>query len=151
MIGNKKRKSETSPAFARIYALLRVQSVASCYVYALGPCRHQTEKIYEYQYVHRQQADADQRELAKDLKNLPGQERRGDAQGEVLGPGFFQIQADSLHQVEAGVDEEDRNDPLQEPFIEDGGLDQEEVDEPRLGVEAQEIGQLFQQIGRAHV
>ena len=80
------------------------------------------------------------------LIDLPGQEGCGDSQGEVLGPGLFQIQADSLNQVEAGVNEEDLNEPLQEPFIEDGGLDQEEVDELRLGVEAQVVGQLLQHI-----
>src|SRR5208337_3234241 len=112
----------------------------------LSACDHHFQKIQEYQHIHRQQAEADQRDPAYDLEYLPGQEGSGDEQGKVLGPGFFKIQANSLHQVKSGVDKNHLADPPEQTVIDQRSLFQQNVDDARLGIKAHVVGHSLQHI-----
>ena len=124
----------------------------------LTACRNQLYQIEKNQCVDHQQAHSGHCQSAKYLEDLPGQEGGGDGQCQVLGPYFFQIQADSLDQIEAGINEYDCPDTPKQPVIEDRHPVEDEVDETRLRVEAQMVGQigkniadiLVQQPQRAH-
>lgn len=96
-----------------------------------------TRKVNENSDVNGKEGDADFRDAVQQLADLPGQERRGDDEGEIFAPDLFEIEADGFKDAEAGVTEGGEADAAQHGVVDELGLVKEEVDEAGLGVEAQ--------------
>src|SRR6266568_255843 len=68
----------------------------------------------------------------ENLENLPRQEGSGDCQGQILAPGLFKIETDSLCRTDTRINEGEYPYPAQNRVIDQGRLFQQKVDEARF-------------------
>ena len=109
------------------------------------------QQIEEDQGVDGEQADANPGKAAEDFEDLQGQERGGDGEGEELAPGLFEIEADAFGEGDGGIGEGDEADAAQKGIVEERGLVEDEVDQVRLGIEAEMAGEEFDLVGDVFV
>jgi len=100
------------------------------------------EQVEEYQYIDSQQAGANPGESAQDFNDLPGKKRGGDRQGEVLSPGFFEVESEAFSHGQAAIAKRRQADAAQQRIVEQGCFFKDEIDEARLGVEAKMFGEV---------
>ncbi|MGB6721040.1 MAG: hypothetical protein WBE72_09620 [Terracidiphilus sp.] len=112
---------------------------------------HQLDEIEEHQDVDGEQADARPGDAADDLVNLPGQKRNGDGKGEEFAPGLLKIKAQAFGNAEAGVTEGRQADAAQLRIVDQRGFLQQKIDQARLGVEAEMVGEGGEYIGEVFV
>ncbi len=116
-----------------------------------GAVNDKLEQIEEDQRVDGEQADADPSEAADDFEDLERQEGSGDGEGEELAPGFLEIEADAFGEGDAGIGEGDEADAAQEGIVQERGFREDEIDQVRLGIEAEIAGEEFDLVGDVFV
>src|SRR5208283_4422080 len=90
-------------------------------------------------------------EAVENYEDLPRQERGGDGEGEELAPGFFEIEADAFGEGNARVGEGEEADAAQHGIVEERRFVEDEIDQVRLGIEAEVAGEEFDLVGDVFV
>ncbi len=101
----------------------------------LSSLRQHFQQVEEHQDIDHQQARTHERDATKDFQDLPGQERGGDSEGHVLGPGLFQVEADALGEAQCSIGKEGHAEAAQHAVIDNGCAVEDEVDEAGFRVE----------------
>ena len=116
-----------------------------------GAVENKQQQVDEDNNVDGEQAGADPGEAAEDFEDLKRQERGGDREGEEFAPGFLEIEADAFSEGNAGIGEGEEADAAQEGIVEERSFLEDEVDQMRLGIEAQMVGEEFDLVGDVFV
>lgn len=115
----------------------------------LSALHHHLYQVGKDEDVYEEQHRPDGRDAANDFEDLPWQEGRGDHEGHVFSPGFFQVQADSLRRAQSGVGKQSYAEAAQGLVVYQRSLVENEIDEMGLGAEMEmvsEAGYHFRQI-----
>jgi hypothetical protein len=116
-----------------------------------GTVNDDAEQIDEDEDVDGEEADANPGDVTEDLEELPGQERGGDGEGEVLAPGLFKIEADAFDHGEGGVQIREKADAAENRVVDERGFLEDKSDQARLGIEAEMAGEEVDLIGDVSV
>jgi hypothetical protein len=116
-----------------------------------GASDDDAEQIDDDKDVDGEQADSNPSDMVNDLEELPGQERGGDGEGEVLSPGLFKIEADAFGHCEGGVAISEETDAAQNRVVDEGGFLEDKSDQARLRIEAEMAGKEVDLIGEVFV
>jgi len=121
--------------------VLYIGLVPVCFAHPFSAPCHQLQEIKEDQGVDHEQANTDEGESAIDLEYLPRQKGGRDGQCEVLSPRLFKIETGSLNQIEGTIEKYHRANTPKQLIIKQRSFVENEVNEARLGIEAQVISQ----------
>jgi len=117
----------------------------------LGAGDDKIQEIEEDEEIDGEQANANPVDVAKDLEEFPRKERSSDGEGQELAPGFLKVKADAFGHGDGGVAVGDEADATQNRIVDEGGFFEDEVDQTRLGIEAEMAGEEVDLIGDVFV
>ena len=89
--------------------------------------------------------------MAKDFEEFPGEERGSDSEGEELAPSLLEVKTDAFDHGDSGVGKSNEADAAQDWIVDEGGFFQKEVDQARLGIEAEMAGEEVDLVGEVFV
>lgn len=112
-----------------------------------GARDNKIQQVEEDEDVDGEQANVKPRDVAVDLEEFPGKERSGDCESQELAPGFLEIKANAFDHGESSVAVGDEADSAQDGVVDERGLFEEEVDQARLGIEAEMAGEEIDLVG----